>query len=357
MPQHIGARLKDISAGLDAGTASPTPTVREFLSWVGAQRRGYYIVSELREYLDEAGLETEPDFETVHIDTPIEFVRHSQKQEPAEESTGTSTSALEPATTELENEVPVFDDPRHRVSRLASASRAPLAISPNTSLEVVVTTMLVNDYSQLPVVSSPREVKGVVTWQGIAKRLSTGEKGTEARHFMDPPRIISHDESLLTAMREVAAHDYVLVRSSDQLISGIVTVTDISEQFLQLTEPFLLLGEIEQALRGLLAGVPKERLQAACDPRDTSRPVEGPADLTFGEYLRLLENPDEWAQLPINLDRTTFVQFLDDVRQIRNDVMHFDTDEMPETSKTKLRNLVRLLDWLRSRTEPTGRRA
>jgi len=40
-------------------------------------------------------------------------------------------------------------------------------------------------------------------------------------------------------------HEYVLIRAADRRICGIVTTSDLGLQFLQLGEPFLLLGEIE----------------------------------------------------------------------------------------------------------------
>ena len=62
------------------------------------------------------------------------------------------------------------DDPRQRVSRLPAASRPPMKVGPCDTLARAVTIMLTNDFSQLPVMSGNRDVKGVVSWQSIAKR-------------------------------------------------------------------------------------------------------------------------------------------------------------------------------------------
>lgn len=58
-------------------------------------------------------------------------------------------------------------------------------------------------------------------------------------------------------------------------------------------------------------------------------------DLTFGEYIRLLERNDSWSKLGLRIDRKLFIGNLDKVRQIRNDVMHFDPDGIEEE---KIRN-------------------
>ena len=64
---------------------------------------------------------------------------------------------------------------------------------------------------------------------------------------------------------------------------------------------------------------------------------------TFGEYVRLLENADRWAQLALPIDRGTFVDKLDAVRRIRNDVMHFNPDPVPPDSVDKLRNILSMI--------------
>ncbi|WP_459162147.1 hypothetical protein ACQ5SK_08415 [Bradyrhizobium japonicum] len=59
--------------------------------------------------------------------------------------------------------------------------------------------------------------------------------------------------SIFDAIPVIVTHQYVLVRSEDGRITGIITASDLSEQFQLLAEPFLLLGEIENLLRGLIA--------------------------------------------------------------------------------------------------------
>src|SRR5437867_11021568 len=67
-------RLSIIASDLREGKPSPTVTVREFLSWFGALRRGYWIVRSIRQGLAATGLQTSPDFESAYIDSPISLV-------------------------------------------------------------------------------------------------------------------------------------------------------------------------------------------------------------------------------------------------------------------------------------------
>jgi hypothetical protein len=43
--------------------------------------------------------------------------------------------------------------------------------------------MLLHDYSQLPVLSGDRTVKGMVSWRSIGKAFAINRNGTEVRDF------------------------------------------------------------------------------------------------------------------------------------------------------------------------------
>src|SRR5205814_5319927 len=98
---------------------------------------------------------------------------------------------------------------------------------------------------------------------------------------MEPHAEISADASLFTAIPLIVQHQYVLVRGPDQRIVGIVTTSDLSLQFQQLAEPFLLLGEIENHIRRMIGPhFGPQELAAVRDPGDGERKIESVADLT-----------------------------------------------------------------------------
>jgi hypothetical protein len=133
-----------------------------------------------------------------------------------------------------------------------------------------------------------------------------GKNCSVTREVMEQHQEIRSDASLVSAIGIIAEHQYVLVRGHDQKISGIVTASDLSLQFQQMAEPFLLLGEIENHLWLVISQkfTPTE-LKSAKDPADMKRIVSSSADLTSGEYKRLLENPERWDKLNITVDRKT----------------------------------------------------
>lgn len=345
-----GERLQEVAAQLREGRAPSSITVRDFLSWFGAYRRGYWIVQRVREALKTAGLQTEPDFESAYIDAPIQFAVLTSPVPPMSTVIGIGAAIALPPTlagTGTVTQPSTYADPTSRISKLPAANHPVVAVKPDSRLEEAVTSMLINDFSQLPVMTSEREVKGVVSWASIGSRLGLGMVGTVVRELMDEHHEIRADASLFSAIPVIVQNQYVLIRGADQRITGIVTSSDLSLQFQQLAEPFLLLGEIENHIRRLIDDdftVPE--LAAARDPSDTTRAIEKVADLTFGEYIRLLESPDRWAKLNLTVDRGEFITHVDRVREVRNDVMHFDPDPLPDSDLDALRRLAQFLQRL-----------
>jgi CBS domain-containing protein len=319
-------KLKAIAEQLDKGIAPPKETVRTLLSWYGASRRGYWVSHEIKRRLAEHALRTEPDFEYAYIDNDITFQK------------GTKESS----------DAPSAIDPTYSIARLASANRAPVALKPDNTLRQTVTAMLTNDYSQLPVMTSTRDLKGVVSWKTIDSRLALKRSCTTAQDCMEPAHEVGISDSLFSAIRIVTDYDYVLVRGEDNQICGIITASDLTDQFQKLAEPFLLVGEIENGVRRMLHGrFTKQELSGAKVADDKERIVEAVADLTLGEYIRLLENEKNWVKLELEIDRVEFVKRLHKIRQIRNDVMHFDPDGLDECDLKTLREFAQFLKRLR----------
>lgn len=305
--------------------AAPTPhrlTVREFLAQYGYSRRGVSIVNHVRNRLEELCLRTVPDFEFEWIDSTI-----SVELAPGDGDIQSSEAAA---------------DPTHRIGVLEAANRPPVTVGPDDPLSVATTLMQLHDFSQLPVMQGAHTVKGIISWESIGTRVSLDRDCSLVRQCMDhPAEEVSIRTPLFEAISAIGRHGYVLVRGEDNSITGIVTASDVSHQFIQLASPFLLVGEIEGHLRRLIHGkFTVEELRGAA-PEHQGEPIAGSADLTFGGFCRLLENPDRWGRLNLNIDRKAFVKHPDSVRGLRNDVMHFDPDGLSQEETKKLQGLVR----------------
>lgn len=338
-------RLSEIAKHLRDGDQPESPTVREFLSWFSAHRRGFWIVENIRDALSKAGLRTEPDFESAFIDSEISFVLAKPDAADAISNVVELQGNIS-AKSGLSATLSVFSDPTYRISKLAAANTRPFSVVPDAALAVATTLMLAHDFSQLPVMTSDREVKGVITWQSVGSKLALGGEVQVVRDAMENHHEIRADASLFDAIPTIVAQSYVLIRAADQKISGIVTATDLSLQFKQLAEPFLLIGEIESQLRRIIAlRLPLSDVMSCVqfNGLPSQRAVNNISDLAFGDYVRILENPDRWSQSKLQLDRTEFCRLLNEVRETRNDVMHFDPDGITQDKLRDLRNFVSFL--------------
>lgn len=349
MAVEIPNQLQELAAQVTEGQRR-TETVRTLLSWFGFERRGYGKVRHIRKALKHVKLRTEPDFEEAWIDAEISFMPRP-KPAPNGSEPGTAVEAEDTsaaATAEDSSFVTgkTAEDPT--VGRLDSANRAPVSVKPDESVQTATTLMLLHDYSQLPVMTSEFTVKGLFSWKSLGQRLALGHKGDSVRDCMDPAFEINASASLFEAIRLIVEHDCILVRSAENKITGIVTTADLSEQFAKLGEPFLLLGQTENRIRHLIAGkFTKKELKEARDPADADREVEEVSDLTLGECLRLLQEPKRWEKIGIKVDRERFTNELDTIRQIRNDVMHFDPDGVGDEALATLRRFASFLQRLR----------
>lgn len=336
----IEEKLKNIKQALSNGQEITSVSVRDFLNWFGFQRRSVGVVAHVKKELRKYDLITAPDFTSAYIDNHIifELRKKRSKVEP-------KASDQAPVSITETEELIEYDDPTYRISRLEAANKDLIFIKPDSDLNEAITKMISHDFSQLPVMQQPkRDLKGVISWKSIGMKTMGQKSLLKVRDCMEKnPPLISSDTSLFRAIPLIIEQDYVLVKNQINEICGIVTASDLSLQFRQLTEPFLLVSEIERHLRQLLAKVPLPELEKAKDEKDETRKIEDVSDLNFGEYQRLFQNPAVWDKLNISFDRATFCNDLDEIRKIRNSIMHFDPDGLEESKLSILHNFIRLL--------------
>ena len=338
--------IKNISDQLTRSEEVPNQTVRAFLAWFGMQRRSYWNVFYIRKVLRENRIDTFPDFEGAYIDSEIAFRRSEESVDDSHQPESNSMELPDSVNATLSTGVSV--DPTYRLRKLEAANKAPVSVKPDDTVAKAVTIMLANDFSQLPVMTGERTVLGMVSLQGIGIRHALGKCGNTVREVMDIHQELRADTSMFQAIYEIGQRGYVLVRESDNRISGIITASDLNHQFKSLAEPFLLLGEIENQIRSLIyPAMALEQINNFLKSTDRET-IAKVSDLTFGGYVSILQNEANWVALGIPLDRASFCNFLDEVREIRNDVTHFDPDGIPAEDLEKVRRFAQLLQGLRS---------
>lgn len=303
-------------------------TPRNLLEAFGFSKRTKWNVVRIDTFLEEHKLETDPNYTDTWVDADI-TLRHKKKAKSRKDN-----------------------DPIQRVMLLPAANKPPVSVQKEASVSEAMTLMMMHNYSQLPVMNGQRHVFGVITWETIGYGITNGIESSKVIDFVKKDvAIVGYDAPILDAVQRIIKHDFALVQKSDNTISGIVTIADISTQFINFTEPFLLLEQIENHIRQLLDGrFLVEELRDICNSTDRDRVIEYIDDLTFGEYVSIVENPDNWEKLQLSIERSHFIKYLDKVRKIRNDVMHFDPEGITAEQREDLLKMSNFLMELRKYT-------
>ncbi|WP_410610349.1 hypothetical protein [Amycolatopsis sp. lyj-109] len=326
-PQRVHERLRQARARADRGDPERI-TVRELLKLWGVADRGDQI-SQIEADLANHGLVTSPGFRAVTLDTLVVLTTLPDETE------GPAAPDPLPATEDDEG----GDDLN---VRLTVGNLTPLdgvgSVGPGSSLEEAITTMLLNDYSQLAVLSGPRNPRGAVTWRSIAQAMHRKPDAAVADAIVRA-EVVAYDRDLFDVLPTLQQREFVLVTDESRAVQGIVTTADVARRYGEMATPFFQLGELDQTLRWILrCALDLPAVQPLC-----GRTVTSFDQLAFGDYQRILENKDIWVRLGWPLDRQKFVDRLDEIRQIRNSVMHFHPDPVSEDVVDKLRNFTILL--------------
>ena len=216
MATKVPAQLKEVADQLANGK-DRQETVRTILSWFDAARRSYRNgCDRFVRHRIKLRITTEPDFEEAWIDAPVTFVPKPRavKPQPMEEF---ASKAEVDSGKEAENPnlAPVSmksaDDATNRIKigMLKAANLPPLCVSPNSTIAEAITLMLQHDYSQLPVTTTARDVKGILSWKSLGSRLALGKRCEKVSECMEAANEIRLDTSLFDAIQQIVEHECV----------------------------------------------------------------------------------------------------------------------------------------------------
>lgn len=331
--QRIHARLRQARKHADERTPERI-SVRDLLSLWGASDRSDQV-SRIEADLANHGLVTSPSFRAVTLDATVSLIA------PPSESEETAAADLSGS-----EDVPVGEDDEGGSDldvRLTVGNLSPLegveSVEPNGTLQQAITKMELNDFSQLAVLNGRHNLRGVVTWRSIAHAMHRKSDARLADAIDSQAEVVDYDRDLFDVLPTLQQRDFVFVRDESKAIAGIVTTADVAQRYGQMAMPFFQLGELDQTLRWILnRALDFQTAQRLCNKEITSFD-----QLTFGDYRHILENKEAWEKLGWPLDRSAFIARLEDIRIIRNKVMHFHPDPLDGDAVDKLRRFNKLL--------------
>lgn len=178
-----------------------------------------------------------------------------------------------------------------RVAQLVPDDQDLLAVPVGTRVEHALEMMRTHDYDQLPVVTSEQRVVGVFTYRSMAAGLPTLRNRNALSAVVEDLRLedfhfVRASQELVDVVAFAEAGNAVLVGDEDHLLA-IVTPADVCRFLWRRTRPFVLLQDIELAVRGLmrsactsdvLAGLVADSLPPGADRADARL-----EDLTMGK--------------------------------------------------------------------------
>ncbi len=345
----LEARQDEFLSSATNAAVSGSPrqlTVRELVGVWGGRVRDFGINERVGADLNNNGLATIPDFRAVTLDDTVAVVLTTQvasdDDPPVTVEQSPSASAAIQELNLIVSEGEASWDHGLTIGNLPSASKKVWSVAPDATFEEVITRMLIADYSQLAVMTGPRDLKGAVSWKSIAKARNANRdaKLSAAIFKVDA---VPYSADLIDMLPLIQDKEFVFVRGADMSVTGIVTLADVVEVYGQMASPFFMIGRIDQNLRRIIeAALTLGTITALCDS-DGQRELDGCDQLTMGDYQRILENPGCWDQLGWALHRKSFCARLNEIAKVRNNLTHFNNDRLPDDVISMLQNFLSLL--------------
>lgn len=352
--------FKDIVASINGSGKSRTMTVRELIQSVGKERRGKYVSRSLRNKLKYNKLMTEPDFEAVHIDAVV-TVKQLVQALPSPRRLPLKLKRVPQVTPVVPQHIEALIDPDPVTPRdavvtirqgIPSARKTPPSVRSDVTTKMALSRLMMEKLDLLVVQNGDRaRVEGIFSYASFTHAYVAGKPtktvaDCTSREFIE----VNEEKPLIDAVRDIMRHGTIVVRSRQNQLCGVVSARDVAPVFVELAEPFLLLGQIENHLRSLLerAKLKKDdykKLVVEADAERSAR-AESPDDLPLGELIVAFESEALWGNIGLQFDKATFKKLLHSVREIRNKVMHFSPDGLPPENVEKLKKVRELLEKL-----------
>jgi CBS domain protein len=327
----------------------------ELLTCFNTRVRNDQAILHIEQALRDAGLATLPYFASCGSQSDVHIVA---RESATVDEPGSADEEQEDEAGLLPGALP---QQSFRIGDLPCAHAGLDSVTPAQDLTEATYLMHTRNYSQVPVLEDQYTVTGVVTWRSVAKMYGTGAEPVLANAIVeDPPVAHAHDD-FFSLLPLVCDHGYVLVRSHNGRVDGIVTAADITQRFDATAWPFFVVGEIEFRLRKCLGTrIGEDAIRAVQQYEKTGKI----ADLMFGDYVKLLDGDQRnrhghrkealcaaadqnWQVLGwTGVNRVQFVHQLDRVRHIRNQIAHFDPEPLSPQRSEELRQFVGLLRQL-----------
>lgn len=334
--------LGEVARKVEEGQPEVT-TVRELLGRWQFFRRTASSVDTVNEGLSSYGLLAVPGLTDGGIDDHIHLVADPAETKlpgadaPTDVAADAGASAEEVSTAQRVSEDVSSGEVRYAVSSLPSANCTVLTASADTPLARAVTQMARHSYSQLAVVDAEHRLLGALTWESIALAWASG-RPQDVRDAMVRAQSVAASEELLGLTPRIYEHGYVFVREAGGRVQGIVTASDLTKKFGDDHAPIVQLDEIEKRLAAHVTD------RCTDDDLRSNDVYVRAGGKTMGTYVTAMKQGPLWEKLGWHgVDQEMMCDLMDQVRRIRNDIMHFSPDPITAEELEVLASAMRTL--------------
>ena len=223
----------------------------------------------------------------------------------------------------------------HRLNRVIPDNQKVTVLASTSKVSEAIRTMKKMGYSQLPVVEG-ETVLGIFSFRSLAEgavrlgKLKIAIGDLQVDEFVEKAQFARVTDEFNSIFDWLDRNDAVLIGEPDRL-QGIVTAIDVLRYLYGVASPFVLIAEIELALRALIALAVNDELLITCAKVTlTSKYGEDKipttvSEMEFNDYIQLVGHGDNWKYFSHVFGgmRETVRAKLEDIRDLRNNVFHF----------------------------------
>ncbi len=225
----------------------------------------------------------------------------------------------------------------HRVGRILPEEQELIAVTPATTVRDALDLMKEHNVSQVPIVAG-NEVLGVFSYRSFAenvlglakKERNLAELPVEA--FCEDLEFAQISDELSELIDELELKDAVLIGSENRL-RGIVTIADALRYFYGVASAYVILREIELAIRELIRSCVNDEelmeyvnrcLRKSYEERSLRVPC-GLVEMSFQDYVTILGFRGSWEKFKdaFGLVPSMAQAKLAPLPDLRNNVFHF----------------------------------
>lgn len=261
--------------------------------------------------------------------------------------------------TRVPRELDLVSELFHRINRIIPVTQKLLIVQPDTLVRDAMAMLHQYGYSQVPVVAGD-EVLGVFSYRSFAQKAAASTWAELSRQrcaygdltvdeFLEPFEFVRITSEMRQAFAALDRDNGVLIGSPEKL-QGILTPMDLLHYLYRIASPFVMVSEIELALRALIRlAVDPEEL-ADCAKRSLAQLYGADKipktleEMTFDNYKSIISHGENWPKfeplLGSNRMRTTAK--LQQICDLRNDLFHFRREITMQDHET----LNDLREWL-----------